>query len=52
MELQKASETGSELKILKSTVGNVERCMSKENLSQMVGRDFIFFACVFHRFLG
>jgi hypothetical protein len=31
-----ATEAGSELKILKSTVGNVERCMSKENLSQMV----------------
>ncbi|KAI8583713.1 hypothetical protein K450DRAFT_222415 [Umbelopsis ramanniana AG] len=37
-ELQKASETGGELKILKSTVGNVERCMSKENLSQMTAR--------------
>ncbi|KAG2187571.1 hypothetical protein INT44_005260 [Umbelopsis vinacea] len=37
-ELQKASETGGELKILKSTVGNVEKCMSKENLSQMTAR--------------
>ncbi|CAO3659278.1 unnamed protein product [Umbelopsis vinacea] len=37
-ELQMATETGSELKILKSTVGNVERCMSKENLSQMTAR--------------
>ncbi|KAM3582246.1 hypothetical protein VKS41_005677 [Umbelopsis sp. WA50703] len=38
VELQMATEAGSELKILKSTVGNVERCMSKENLSQMTAR--------------
>ncbi|KAG2179183.1 hypothetical protein INT43_002033 [Umbelopsis isabellina] len=38
VELQMATEAGSELRVLKSTVGNVERCMSKENLSQMTAR--------------